>query len=80
MKLVYSQPYKKNKVIASWFGKPPKKHFKYDVIKLRLSDEDFWMTPNEALDIIRALGAAVNHWMTTEKFYKKIIKALNKTS
>lgn len=83
MKEVYRQPYTQNRAVEGWYGKPPKGHFKYDQIKLRIpckeqKGEYFYMTPNEALDIIRALSAAVNHWLLNENGYKKILKALSK--
>lgn len=84
MKKVYCQPYKNNKHISAWYGKPPKGHFKYDQIKIHLGGEqegckcggDIYITPDECADYIRAFSAALHHWLV--KNTKKIIEAKSK--
>ena len=69
MRKVFSQPYKKRKQIASWYGKPPKDIFRYDVIKIHIADGcekcggNFYMTPDEASTLIRALSAGLAHYL-----------------
>ena len=77
MRKVYWQPYTKRREISAWIGTPPKGHFKYDLIKVRLSDQgDIWVTPDEAADIIRALSAALHHWLVKgEVTPKRIVRA-----
>lgn len=82
MKKVYSQPYKGGNHISGYYGKPPKKHFELDEIKIHLGriEKDcscggfVYMTPDEALDIIRALSAALHHWYLKSDHGKMVIQ------
>jgi hypothetical protein len=84
MKHVYAQPYRGGHHISGYYGKPPKGQFKYDTIKLHLGrlEKDckcggfVYMTPDEAVAMIRALSASLHFW--TVENTKKIIKAKNK--
>lgn len=85
MKLVYRQPYTKNRYIACWYGKPPKGVFEHDTIKLKIPSSDcrecgdfIYITPDEAADFIRALSAGIHHFLVKDKSVKHIIKLKNK--
>lgn len=80
MKLVYNQPFTKGRATKCWYGKPPKGVFKYDMIKLQLADleDNLWMTPDEASDLIRALSAGLHHFLVNDKSVNHIIDAKGK--
>lgn len=64
MKKVFFQKYKKGIEISSYYGKPPKKYFEGDVIRLCLGKgDDIYITPDEASTIIRALSAGLSHYL-----------------
>lgn len=75
MKLVYNQPFTNNRATKCWYGKPPKSIFKYDVIKLQLADakDILWFTPDEAVDVIRALSSGVHHYLVDSDEHQYII-------
>lgn len=82
MKLIYNQPYIKNRNTKCWYGEPGKKvkkHCKYDIIKLQLPDDGgfIYITPDEAADFIRAASAGLHHFLVKHPMVKKIIKAKN---
>ena len=87
MKQVYCQPYKNKKEnyhISGYYGKPPKDVFKYDCIKIHLGKDCptcggvIYITPDEAADYIRALSAALHHYLVKSEDTKHIIKAKSK--
>jgi hypothetical protein len=81
MRKVYCQPYLGKHHISSYYGKPPKGHFKYDQIKVYVGKGEngckcggyIYITPDEAADYIRAFSAALHHWLV--KNTQHIIKA-----
>ena len=80
-KLVYKQQYSRGRSTEAAYGKV-KGNFFGDVIHLQLPDngEVLSLTPNEAMDIIRALSAAVHHYLTDPKAVPiaKVIRYLEK--
>jgi hypothetical protein len=68
MKRLFSQLYTKGKEITSWYGKPPKSQFRGDVIRFQLGRKEwtFYITPDEAATIIRALSAGLAHYLVNE--------------
>ncbi|MBP9717445.1 MAG: hypothetical protein KBD44_01885 [Candidatus Pacebacteria bacterium] len=86
MKKVYCQPYTGGNHISGYYGKPPKNQFRLDEIKLHLGKIEknctcggfVYMTADEAIDIIRALSAAVHHWYLKSNHGKKVIKEKSK--
>lgn len=84
MKLIYSQPYSKNRKrlqTLCYYGKAPKGIFKWDVIKIRLPGDSckkcgsfIYITPDEAADFIRALSAGLHHFLTKHPIIHEIIK------
>jgi hypothetical protein len=83
MKRVYCQPYTEGH-ISGYYGKAPKDVFKYDEIKLHLGNDCkecgsfIYMTADEAVDVIRALSAALHHWYLKTEHGKKVVKAKSK--
>ena len=83
MKKVFYQKYLKGDHISSWYGKPPKGHFKYDEIKIYVGTSNnckcggfIYITPDECSAYIRAFSAALHHWLVDNT--PKIIKAKSK--
>lgn len=85
MKLIYNQPYTSKRSTKCWYGKPPKKVFKHDTIKIQIPGQPcehcgsfIFITPDEAADFIRALSAGLHHFLVKDKSVQHIIKAKRK--
>lgn len=79
MKKVFFQEYNNNIEIACYYGKPPKRYFEGDVIKLHLGKgDDIYITPDEASTLIRALSAGLSHYLVKNDKLAKLKNEINK--
>ena len=73
MKKVFFQKYTDEVEIACYYGKPPKKWFPGDVIRLHFGvGTDMYMTPDEASTMIRALSAGLSHYLVKNDKLSKL--------